>query len=268
MTYFQQFLSDTDTISEVIEVLINSAYTQDFFSYDSADVDVYYDAVIDDVSELPETVGDTLKLLAKLGLFSYGLYDGSNFYTYSFISNMEARTLDLIITENSLFNIKGANKGEQRLFKTIRIKNSATEKEYTLPLAVQDLYNETREVETVTEAITTEATQQAIADTYEYISVFPAKEFDIELPLFILTDKKYHDKQFAFNIFDNTRGYGFNTPSLAVGNTIISTKESALDEANSGERILYYVLGYKIIIGSKFILELKLREEIDDTYTP
>ncbi len=253
-------LTDDDPVSVIVEKIVDNYELEGFFEYNAGDIDIYYDAVVDDVSELPETADEILKFLSKVALFNFGYYNDNKFYTYSFPNHIQDRDLDYIITQNNMIDKIDFNAGEHRLFTKVLYGLQ----EYQPDGRVRWIYPESRKVDISGDSITDPVVRQQIVDNYSFLTQFPSKEITLPIPLLLLPDNKLASKQFAFNIFTNDRGLNFNTKSLVLENALLPTKETALDENDSGERILYRILGIKHKAGKSFITELKMKEIIDD----
>lgn len=253
-------LSDGDTISDVIPFLVNNRFFENIIEYNASDIDIYYDAVINDVSALPDNCFDLLKALSQMGKFKFGLYAGRKFYANNIIDKMALRTADYLITENNLIDVSAYNNGEHRLFKNVEIKYTTGTATYTIPENVQLCFNEDRTVSFDIACITSAVIAQQVADDFANFSSWPSKEIEIKIPI-LNYDNNLFDKVYAFNIFDSTRGIKFNTLSLQPAGDILPTKETATENG----RILYYPLSVRHKIGREFTTILKLKEFIADT---
>ena len=256
-------LTDGDQISDIVEKIVGD-YTMDgYLEYNASDIDIFYDAVIDDVSELPDNGMEAMIFLSKCGLFGFGIYDGVKFYTYSFANHLQDRgqspTTTYIITQNDLLGNPEFNAGEQRMFTKIEYTE-----EYNPDSRVRWIYPEVRTVTIEGASITTGATRQAIVNNYEAITAFPTKEFTIEIPYFMPSDKKLFSKQFGFNIFNDSRSLNFNKPVLELDNAILPSKETTM----LGNRVLYRILGVNYKVASQFVIGLKIKEMIDVVVAP
>jgi hypothetical protein len=253
-------LADGDNISDVIPFLVNNRFFENIVEYNAGDIDIYYDAVINNVSELPDNCFDLLKTLSQMGKFKFGLYAGSKFYANNIIDKMALRTADYLITENNLIDVSAYNNGEHRLFKNVEIKYTTGTATYTIPENVQLCFNEDRTVSFDIACITSAVIAQQVADDFANFSSWPSKEIEIKIPI-MNNDNNLFDKVYAFNIFDSTRGIKFNTLSLVNGNAELPTKETATQNG----RILYYPLSVKHRVGREYTTVLKLKEFIADT---
>lgn len=252
------------TISEVLELVINNRYFENIIYYDAADIDIYNDVVIGDPTALPESVLDILSVLAELGGVKFGLYEGSHFYTENFIAKCKTGEIDYLITENNLFGVVNYNNGEQRLFATVTITyvlaGVDTVVQFVIPDSVRVCFNEDRDVAIDAKFITDPAVAAACAAVFQYVTTWPSKEIQVKIPLMI-TGGNVNSKTFGFNIFSNTRGIKFNTPSLDALTDMLPTKASAVD---GNGRLIYYVMSLTHNIGKDCYSVLKLKEFIDD----
>lgn len=251
---------DGDNISDILPILANNRFFENIIEYNASDIDIYYDAVINDVSELPDNCFDLLKALSQMGKFKFGLYAGRKFYANNIIDKMALRTADYLITENNLIDVSAYNNGEHRLFKNVEIKYTTGTATYTIPEEVQLCFNEDRTVSFDLACITSAVIAQQVADDFANFSSWASKEIEIKIPI-LNYDNNLFDKVYAFNIFDSTRGIKFNTLSLQPAGDILPTKETATENG----RILYYPLSVKHKIGREFTTILKLKEFIADS---
>lgn len=254
-----QNLTDGDKISDVIPYIANNRFFENIIEYNASDIDIYYDAVINDVSALPDNCFDLLKALSQMGKFKFGIYAGRKFYANNIIDKMALRTTDYLITENNLLEVSSYNNGEHRLFKNVEIKYTTGVATYTIPEEVQLCFNEDRTVSFDLACITSNVIAQQVADDFANFSSWASKEIEIKIPI-LNYDNNLFDKVYAFNIFDSTRGFKFNTPSLLNGNTVLPTKESA----TQNNRLLYYPLSVRHKVGREFTTILKLKEFIGE----
>jgi len=190
---------DNDTVKTIIGKIIDNYFMEGYLTYDSDDIAVTYDAVVDDVSKLPNNAKDILIFLSKVGLFSFGTYNGNAFYTHSFINTLQNRTSDYMITDNNLLDKPEINSGEHRQFSSVVYGSQ----EFNFDGRVRWIYPEERKIDISGESITDTDVRQAIVDKYENITSFPTKELsNIIIPMFSLTDIKILEKQFVFNIIE------------------------------------------------------------------
>lgn len=255
----KQNLADGINISDIMPFIANNRFFENIVEYNASDIDIYYDAVIDDVSELPDNCFDLLKTLSQMGKFKFGLYAGRKFYANNVIDKMALRTSDYLITENNLIDVSAYNNGEHRLFKNVEIKYTTGTATYTIPENVQLCFNEDRTVSFDLACITNSTIAQQVADDFANFSSWPSKEIEIKIPI-LNYDNNLFDKVYAFNIFDSTRGIKFNTLSLQPAGDILPTKETATENG----RILYYPLSVKHRVGREYTTILKLKEFIAD----
>jgi hypothetical protein len=246
----------------VLLKFVNNRYFESIIEYNAADIDIFYDAVINDVSELPDTTLEILTLLSKLGAFKFGLYGGYKFFAHNVIDKVKEGAIDYLITQNNLLGVESYNNGEQRLFGQVNV-NYAGEAvaSFVVPDGVRVSFNEDRIVDIEALCLTSAVIAQACADTFEYSTTWPSKEIEIRLPLLNYTGNLYA-KTFGFNIFDDTRGLKFNSPSLNADTPALPDKNTAMDDSG---RIIYYPLNIEHRIGKEMCTIIKLKEFIDDS---
>jgi hypothetical protein len=268
LKYFEtidiNYILNVATSLNVMEVLINNRFFEEILEYNVSDIDAYetdYGSMFNFTSD---NCFDLLKKLSQVGKFRFGLYNGNKFFAKEYITKLQNKELDYLITENNLIDIISFNSGEQRLFKTVTVEyklNGTDDATATLelPKSVQLLFNESRSVEFKLDGITAQADAETVANDFVYYNIFPTKEIEVKIP-FLNYGENIFDKTFAFVIFENKRGINFNKPALETNNTILPDKETAV---NSG-KIVYFVNGLSHTLLNEYTTILKLKEFIAD----
>ena len=263
------------SMSAHIALLLDNIYVRDYIAYDASEIQLENDFTIDNPAELGDNILEQLETLAELGFFTFGVYDGNKFFTYSFRQRLQERRNDCLLTKGALLDLSEFNRGEQRLFSEVIYKASgAVGSDYTYNFddRVKFIYPEKRAIEIDSEAITNTTTRQAIVDQYASITQFPTKEFKLKSPLFVMEGDSVFRKQFGINLgfapyqpsTDDPRELGVNVKTLELGNGILASKETAVEKIVNSNRNVYWVLGIEYELGERVQTVIKLKEAIDD----
>jgi sugar lactone lactonase YvrE len=260
--------SAVSTVSDAITAMLTNIAIVDYITYAAGEIDIT-DYTIDDVSELPDNGADLMALFARVCLFTYGLKNGKEFFTYSLTNEAIAAgageiSPDYIITNNEMMQSMDFNRGEQRIFGNIIYEaGSAAQAIASMDPRINWIYNDKRNVTISSDAFTNAVTRQAVVDQYKkYYNNFPSKEFTITIPLIELLNDSFFKKIINIASFADEEANNFNTQSLPSGNVVFPNAQTCIYTARGQAYINYQVIGVKHTVGKKDNTTLTIKEII------
>lgn len=261
-------VSGVSTVSDAITAMLTNIAIVDYITYDAGEIDIT-DYTIDDVSELPDNGKDLMALFARVCLFTYGLKNGNEFFTYSLTNEAIAAGTgeigpDYVITNNEMLQDMDFNRGEQRIFGNIIYEaGSAAQAIASMDPRINWIYNDKRNVNINSDAFTSAVTRQAVVDQYKkYYNNFPSKEYTITIPLIELLNDSFFKKILNIASFADTEANNFNTQSLPEGNAVFPNAQTCIYTARGQEYINYQVIGVRHTVGKKNSTTLTIKEII------